>query len=165
MILVRLSSAALVLALATVSTGCGTILHGSNQQVVLQSEPSGAEVYSNGTLLGRTPTTATLARNSTHPLVFRMAGYADQPFQISRGIDGLALVGDILLGVVPLVIDFATGSVYKLSPAQAIVVMRREGASLPTAAPAADGVQVMFFTRAEVEAALGEHVLDGAVAQ
>ena len=153
------------LLLVVTATGCGTILHGSNQQVVLQSEPSGAEVYSNGTLLGRTPTTVTLARNSTHPLVFRLAGYADQPFQISRGIDGLALVGDILLGVVPLVIDFATGSVYKLSPSQAIVVMRREGASLPTAAPTADGVQVMLFTRAQVEAALGEHALDGAVAQ
>lgn len=144
------------------STGCGTLLHGSNQQVMLQSEPSGAEVYSNGALLGRTPLTHTFQRNAAQSLTFRMDGYADQPLQITRGIDGVALVGDILLGVVPLVVDFATGSMYKLSPSQAIVVMRREGASLPTTAPPADGVQVMLFTRAQVEAALGPNALDGA---
>ena len=154
----RTASAVVLVALFS---GCGTILHGSNQTIQLQSEPSGAEVYSGGTLLGRTPTTVTLGRNATHPLTFRMAGYADQPFQITRNIDAVALVGDLLLGVVPLVVDFATGSMYKLSPGQAIVVMRREGASIPTA-PANGDVAVMVFSRADVEAALGPDALDGA---
>ncbi len=151
----------LVLAsLVFTSFGCGTILHGSNQQVMLQSEPSGAEIYSNGALLGRTPMTATFSRGQAQILTFKMAGFGDQSLQIARGVDGAALVGDLLLGVVPIVVDFATGSMYKLSPSQAIVVMRRDGASL---APSAAGeTQVAVYTRAEIEQILGPNALAGA---
>lgn len=156
----KILSTLVLSSLVFVSFGCGTILHGSNQQVMLQSEPSGAEIYSNGNLLGRTPMTATFSRGQAQTLTFKMAGYGDQSLQVARGIDGVALVGDILLGVVPLVVDFATGSMYKLSPSQAIVVMRRDGAALTPAA--AGETQVAIYTRAEIEQILGPDALVGA---
>ena len=160
----KILSAMALVALSLTASGCGTILHGGNEQILIQSEPSGAEVFNSGVRIGRTPMTATLPRSSAHTLTFRLDGYDEESFQISRGIDGLALVGDILLGIVPIVIDFATGAVYNLSPDQAIVVLRESRASLPTQA-GPDELQIAVFTRAEVEAILGEQALVGATAR
>ncbi|MBX2818988.1 MAG: PEGA domain-containing protein [Rhodothermaceae bacterium] len=98
-----------------VLSGCGTIKHGTSQDLMIQSSPSGAMVMVNGKEYGKTPVSVSLSRKTKHTAVtVTMPGYQSFQTALSRKLSGWSVLG----GPIGLLIDDATGGMYKLSPDQ-----------------------------------------------
>jgi hypothetical protein len=82
--------------------------------VSFTSEPTGAAVWVDGTPRGQTPISLGLAKNQTHVVLFKLDGYNEFGATLSKKVSGGLVVLDVLGGLVPVVIDAATGSWYKL---------------------------------------------------
>jgi hypothetical protein len=116
---------------AVLSTGCGALLHGSRQNIDVQSSPSGAKVETSpasGTYT--TPSTISLERKHSYVLTFTAPGYSPATFNIHNSIGTGTVIADVLLtGLVGVVVDGFTGSWYGLSPESANVTLTRMGGS------------------------------------
>jgi hypothetical protein len=112
----RTRAAALTLIVATTTglSACGALFNGGPANVAVNSNPSGAEVWIDGTNRGVTPATLSLAKNKSHTLTFRKAGFQETTFQLNRKVSGGYVILDILGGLIPIIVDAATGSWYVL---------------------------------------------------
>ena len=117
-------SVLLALALGWTTTGCATIVHGNRQTVTINSEPAGASVRIDG-LRGRTPFSASLARNNDYVVSIKKDGYKEEQVQITKSFSGLAIIGNILWLLIGVVIDFASGSAYNLHPTDVNVELEK----------------------------------------
>ena len=86
----------------------------SPEKVGFSSDPDGAEVYVNGTLLGKTPFELNMKSNKTYTLEFRKEGFEPRNVVLNNSVGGGWVVLDILGGLIPVVIDAATGDWYYL---------------------------------------------------
>ena len=114
----------LALALGWVTSGCATIVHGNRQTVTINSEPDGATVKIDG-LKGKTPFSASLARNNDYVVSIKKKGYKEEQVQITKSFSGLSIIGNILWLLVGVIIDFASGSAYNLSPTKVDVELEK----------------------------------------
>ena len=93
---------------------CGTLFNGSTDKVSFSSDPSGAKIYVNGQLMGKTPTQMSLPNKHPVNIEFRLAGYENKVVLINSSLRAGYLILDIfpgfLLGIIPLVVDAATGN-------------------------------------------------------
>lgn len=105
---------ALVAAAMSLSA-CGALFNGGPQNVMVSSNPAGAEVWVDGTNRGITPATLQLSKDQNHTVTLRRAGYQEQTVTINRRLSSTYLILDILGGLVPVIVDAATGSWYVLS--------------------------------------------------
>jgi hypothetical protein len=101
-----LITAAFVLA----TSGCAAILGSKQKDFNLNSSPTGADVYLNGNRLGSTPLKVKLSNQATHTFVFRRQGYQESTCTLNRGTGAGWVILDVLTGLVPIVIDAATGA-------------------------------------------------------
>ena len=126
----RLSSFRLaVVAFATVALpGCATIMHGSSQDLAIQSNPSGATVAVNGVRNAQTPATLTLPRKSIQSLEITLDGYRPFQMQLQRGTSGWVWGNIVFGGLIGLVVDASTGGMYKLTPEQISAQLESAGA-------------------------------------
>ncbi len=125
----RILAALLVVALLA---GCAGIIHGSRQDVRVTSVPSGAVVRVNlNNQATTTPGVLTLNRKEIgYVLTFEKQGYKPVEVSLRRTVDGW-LFGNILFGgLIGLVIDFASGSAYKLTPDEVSTVLTQMNVSL-----------------------------------
>lgn len=100
------------------ATGCCTIIHGPRQAVGITSSPSGAEVTLNGQSFGKTPVIAKLRRDINHIVKLELPGHDAYETTIIKHIDVWIWGNLISGGVIGLVVDALTGSLYKLNPGQ-----------------------------------------------
>jgi hypothetical protein len=100
---------------AVVVGGCGALFNSGPAHVTFSSSPDGAEVLVNGTPRGTTPMVLQMAKNEDYSVVFRKDGYRDVTNVISRRVSPTYVVLDVLGGLLPVIIDAATGSWYVLS--------------------------------------------------
>jgi hypothetical protein len=98
-----------------VLAGCGALFNGGPQMVQFASQPTGAAVWVDGTPRGQTPIALGLSKSENHVVVFKLDGYNDFGATLNKHVSGGLVVLDVLGGIVPVVIDAATGSWYKLS--------------------------------------------------
>ena len=117
-------SVLLALSLMWTTTGCATIVHGNRQTVTINSEPAGASVKIDG-LKGKTPFSASLARNNDYVASIKKEGYKEEQVQITKSFSGLSIIGNILWLLVGVVIDFASGSAYNLNPTKIDVELEK----------------------------------------
>lgn len=100
--------------LAVLLTSCGTLFNGSTQAVSFSSEPPGAKVLVNGLPLGTTPFQMSLDSRRNQNVEFKLDGYESRVVVVTSSLEGGWLVLDIvpglLLWVIPLVVDAATGN-------------------------------------------------------
>lgn len=95
-------------------TSCATLFKGSTDDVSFSSDPTGAKVYVNGNLLGTTPVQLELKSKNTYTIEFRKEGYDTRTVLLNNSVGGGWVVLDILGGLLPVVIDAATGNWYQL---------------------------------------------------
>jgi hypothetical protein len=130
---------------ATLSSGCATIVSGTRQDVNINSNPQPAEVHiyeGNGgpggpeVGGGRTPMGVSLARDKTYTVVVSAAGYQEVRVRIDKGFN-LWVLGNLCCGgILGGVIDLVTGAWYKLEPDSIAVTLVAGAGVVPQAAPA-----------------------------
>ncbi|MBB6099324.1 hypothetical protein HNR42_002762 [Deinobacterium chartae] len=96
-------------------SSCATIIKGTEQTVPVASTPEGAEVLVNGVSYGRTPLQLRLKTNQSYTIVVRADG-KERIFNVVNRVGTLWVVLDVLTGLVPVVVDAATGAWYELDP-------------------------------------------------
>ncbi len=95
-------------------SSCATLFKGSTDSVNFSSDPAGAKVYVNGTLLGKTPFELELKSNKTYTLEFKKDGFETRTVKLNNSVGAGWIVLDVLGGLVPVIIDAATGNWYSL---------------------------------------------------
>ena len=124
-----LSLAAVVGVAPTLLWSCATIIHGSHQEVGINSQPAGAKVAVDDQAGGITPVVAKLTRKDTHKITITMDGY--QPYQLvtTRSVSGW-IAGNILFGgLIGLAVDAISGGMYNVKPDEVQAQLAKAGAS------------------------------------
>jgi hypothetical protein len=98
--------------------GCATIIQGTTQQIGVSSQPSGAVVKVNNQPMGQTPIVLNLKRRDSHTVTIELDGYQPYNQALTRSLSGWVAGNIIFGGLIGLVVDAATGGMYKLSPEQ-----------------------------------------------
>ncbi len=95
------------------SSSCATIFHGTSQQVMIESDPPGANVRM-GPFTGKTPMTVTLSKGHEYPIQVTKDGYQEQVTSLQKGFDGLAALN--LIFIPGWIIDIASGAAFEYDP-------------------------------------------------
>jgi len=119
-----------------VASGCGTMMRGTKQNIALNSDPSGATaIVKSGKgeeIKVTVPTTVILKKSRKYAIDFQKEGYLQQTVSIERRMDKAMLTWDIvssavtvflILVPVAVIVDWATGGWYKLTPENVSVVL------------------------------------------
>lgn len=103
-------------ALPLASTGCATIISGSNQTLTVNSDVPGAQVLLNGIPLGVTPLIVSIKRGQEGVLSVQAPGF--QPFQapITKKVNGIFFVNILSGGLFGSSTDYSTGAMYAYEP-------------------------------------------------
>lgn len=104
----------LLVVIIYIVTGCATIFKGASENVDFSSDPSGADVYINGSLRGKTPISLKLESKKTYTIEFKKEGYEPRTYTITNHVGAGWIILDILGGLVPVIVDAATGAWYEL---------------------------------------------------
>jgi len=99
---------------STLLSSCATLLSGTSDRITFESEPPGAEVYVDGTNVGKTNSTIEVKRKyvSQRKIEYRLDNYEILYFEIKQKIDGKYWL-NVLVGAVPMLVDIATGAALK----------------------------------------------------
>ena len=107
-------------------TGCGLLINGRKQTIIVNSNPQGAAVeVIGGGVRGVTPASFNLKRNESYQLVFRKDGYRETMSYVVSDIDPLPLILDIFIFWPSLVVDMPLGATYELNPENTYVTMQK----------------------------------------
>lgn len=121
-------------ALAVVLSGCGTIMHGSTQEIAILSAPAGARVAVDSVATGRTPLTVRLPRKRAHEVRIEAAGYQPHETTLRRRISawgwGNAFFAPLFV-FVTVPVDASVGGLFALNPDQVRAVLTPSGDTLP----------------------------------
>ena len=106
--------------------GCAAIIHGSRQDVAVNSSPSGAKVVIMGVHKATTPAVIELKRSDNNIILrFEKEGFESLDFALTRKVDGWIIGNIVFGGLIGLVVDFATGSAYKISPEEVNITLQK----------------------------------------
>lgn len=117
---------ALLVIVPFTSAACGLVFGGSRQNIRVDSTPRNAAVVTDpASSQATTPTTLNLQRNRSYALTLSAAGYAPKTVDLQRKMRVGILVLDIVCGLVPVIVDAATGAWWKLEPSEAMITLER----------------------------------------
>lgn len=95
-------------------SSCATFLKNNSENVRFSSDPTGAEVYTNGKLLEITPVKLRLKTDSTYTIEFKKEGYNTKTVFLANHISGGWIMLDIVCDGIPVAADAITGDWYSL---------------------------------------------------
>lgn len=121
---------------------CGTIMHGTSQDVGISSSPTGATIKIDGMTGATTPFVAKLSRKESHIVHIEAPGYAPADLTITRGTSGWVWGNLVFGGLVGLAVDAISGGLYKLSPDQLTSTLANQ--TRTSIAPTKDGVYIVL---------------------
>ncbi|MDX2059486.1 MAG: PEGA domain-containing protein [Gemmatimonadales bacterium] len=104
----RFPSAVALMSLVALG-GCATLLASKSKEISLTTEPAGAEVLVNGNRVGLTPMRLKVEHGKSHTITFRKAGHRDMSCELTAKTGAGWVILDVLTGLVPIIIDAATG--------------------------------------------------------
>lgn len=116
----RQTTVSILVLTALLNTGCATVTRGTNDTLVIDTEPPGADVKLSNGMAGKTPATFKLPRKEALVVDLQKAGFEAvrvnvQP-QIS-GAGGAGMAGNVLLGgLIGVAVDAGTGAMNDLKP-------------------------------------------------
>jgi hypothetical protein len=126
--------------IASLVTGCATIMAGGPDKVPVTSSPSGAQVFVDNQLVGATPTVVILDRGRSQGNIrIEAAGYEPVVMTRVKTINGWFWANLCIGGVIGIVIDLVTGDVKRFDDSGiSVALVPSAGAPAPMpAAPAA----------------------------
>jgi PEGA domain-containing protein len=131
----------LLAGIALFAAGCGTVVNGTTESVVISSEPEGAMITVDNQPRGPTPNTVELSRKAIHTVQLQKPGYVPYQATINQSSSNW-IWGDVLFGgILGFLVDAASGGMYDLQPTQVSAQLREDGqASVANAPPAAAAI-------------------------
>lgn len=111
-------------ALASLLTGCATIMHGTRQSVGIASNPTNANVWVDKNYAGNTPIVVEMSRKDNHIVRIELDGYQPYEATFSRQLSGWAFGNIVFGGFIGLAVDAVSGGLYMLTPDQIHAEMR-----------------------------------------
>jgi len=122
LILLRLS---LLILLPSALAGCGTLIHGTSQDVVCVSNPAGALVRTADGTTCTTPCTVKLKRTKDNSLTMEREGYEPVILPVHSSLSKTS-AGEVLLpgGLICWGIDLASGAAFHLRPERVDVSLK-----------------------------------------
>lgn len=99
---------------------CATILGGKSNTLVFSEESlPKAEVYIDGEMIGEVPGKIKVPKEKIQHgsiLVIKAEGYEEKEYLMIRKQQAVYTVVDLLLGGIPLAVDYTTGNIYRPVP-------------------------------------------------
>ena len=114
---------ALLLVMVMMTASCATLFNDINPAVNIDSDPEGARVYVNGNYMGTTPVEVKLTVDRDHTIVFRKEGFEDKTYRLANEVGLVWIILDVLGGLIPIIVDAATGEWFELSEEYVGVVL------------------------------------------
>ena len=105
------------------TTGCATLFNDGMKTVAMSSNPAGAEVWIDGTRRGTTPVSFDLNNHQGHTVVFRQEGHQEVTCQLTTSVGAGWVILDVLGGLIPVIVDAATGKWNSLTQGACNVVL------------------------------------------
>jgi len=130
----RIAKYASVLLIFLMVTSCATLFKGSTDPVQFNSNPVGVDVYVDGKLMGKTPINLELSVKKTYVIDFKM-GDQTKTVNLVNKIGAGWIILDVLCGLIPVIVDAATGSWYALTPKNVNVDFTAPGRFVPSPDP------------------------------
>ena len=118
-----------MLAVLMIISGCATVIKGTTQDIPISSDPSGAEIFIDGMLVGTTPASIEVKRKRDHLVVIQKTDYEPKSIALVKNIGG-AVCGNIITGgPIGWGVDDVSGSQNNLFPSTISVKLEpaREG--------------------------------------
>jgi uncharacterized protein YceK len=115
-----------LISISLIASGCATIFSGSNTGMRMESSPDGASVWVNGANAGTTPCKIELKKNQEYSIEVRKEGYQTRTTRITNSVGAGWIVLDVVFGLVPVIVDAATGSWCGLSQDNINVVLEKQ---------------------------------------
>jgi len=122
----RFISVFLVISLFLLTSSCATIFKGNSSKVDFNSDPQGAKIYVNGNYMGDTPIILKLESKRTYNIELRKEGYKTKTINITNHVGAGWIVLDILAGLIPVIIDAATGAWYELDQKNVNAILEKQ---------------------------------------
>lgn len=101
-------------------TGCATITRGTNQALVIESDPPGAEIELSNGLRGKTPASFTVKRRENLVVKIKKKGYEPVEATVTSTVGdggGTAMAGNIIFGgLIGAAVDGGNGANKTLRP-------------------------------------------------
>ncbi|AEM71600.1 PEGA domain protein [Allomuricauda ruestringensis DSM 13258] len=95
-------------------SSCATLFGKKSHALAVGSDPAGAEVYVNGFKMGTTPVELNLKADKSYTIEYRKEGYQNVTRIVNTRVGAGWIVLDVLGGLIPIVVDAATGNWNKL---------------------------------------------------
>lgn len=108
------------------TTGCASIVKGTDQKLTFDSEPDGATVSVSGRVLGKTPLTASVDRASNQVFTFEKEGYETHTSQLSTTTNPWFFGNIVLGGLIGSTVDGISGAIHQYSPDQYFITLTPE---------------------------------------
>jgi hypothetical protein len=103
-----------IILLIPLFSGCATLFGPDKHPLDLSSNPQGAEVIVNGVKKGTTPLELELKADKSYTIEFKKEGYQKVTRVVNTEVGAGWVVLDVLGGLVPVIVDAATGNWNKL---------------------------------------------------
>ncbi len=78
-------------------TGCSGVINTGNESVKIITNPSGANIFLDNKLAGKTPFTITMCKDEDHTILLRKEGYETRLLKFECYVSGGWAVADIIL--------------------------------------------------------------------
>jgi hypothetical protein len=99
---------------AIIFVSCATLFGPQTHPLAVASDPHGADVYVNGFKMGTTPVELSLKADKSYTIEFRKEGYQTVTRVVNSKVGAGWVILDVLGGLIPVIVDAATGAWYKL---------------------------------------------------
>lgn len=110
-------------AVALFSSGCASVVSGTDQKLTFNSEPDEAIVTVSGRVLGKTPLTVAVDRDSNQSITFEKEGFKTHTAQLSTTTNPWFFGNIVLGGLVGSTTDGVSGAIHEYSPDQYFVTL------------------------------------------
>ena len=121
----------LVAATTLLLSGCSTIVESTKQEIVVSTEPSGAEVLRDGVAVGVTPLTLTVKRKDAgESILVRKEGYEDGFIQTKQKINPWFFGNIITGGLYGSTTDLVSGAAYKYDEDKYFLPLKKSGSAM-----------------------------------
>jgi len=91
-------------------TGCATLFGPDKHRLAVASDPDGADVFVNGFRMGETPLELNLKADQSYTIEYRKEGYRNVARVVNTSVGAGWVIPDVLGGLLPVVVDAATGN-------------------------------------------------------